>query len=461
LINGWQVVAELEHVLVSWREGGGRLASDTKNDWGAYGRKPIGLLALAAFIDAVDRQTLPGVLPLIQDDLGFSDFQFGVLGSIFVLAGVLATLPAGYMADRFRRTHLLATVLIIWSVISALNAGVQTFAQFLAIRAVLGLGETLGGPSAGSLIADYYPATLRGRAYSYRQVAPIFGLAVGLGLSGAVGALLGWRVAFLLVGPPGIVLTWWLWRMKEPQRGESDERAPAEAGVLHAAARQGFRALLPEIKTAALVPSLRTLIIGSAISTGATAGFGFWAPTFYERHTSVSVGAAGTVVGGVIAIGAVIGILTGGRITDRLRQSNPGAPMLMAGVCQTAAACIFLVTFIPVPLWIRIPGQMAGVAFLLAAVPALLSMISQVVPAEIRGISFALNTFLGSLVAAGSPLLIGWLGERFPLLVAGETVGNLQIAFALVTPLIITGALVVFYGRRFVADDIKRVEVRA
>ena len=67
----------------------------------------------------------------VQDDLGFSDFQAGFLGTAFVLAGFVAVLPAGYLADRYRRTRIIAIVLASWGAISALNAAVTSF---VAIR---------------------------------------------------------------------------------------------------------------------------------------------------------------------------------------------------------------------------------------------------------------------------------------------------------------------------------------
>ena len=130
--------------------------------WGEYGRRPLVVLSLVAMIDAVDRGILPGVLSDVQDDLGFSDFQSGVLGTAYVLAGFFVVMPAGYLADRGKRTHIIALVLLSWGLISALNSLVQNLAQFIAIRAALGIGETIDNPASQSLLADYYPTERRG-----------------------------------------------------------------------------------------------------------------------------------------------------------------------------------------------------------------------------------------------------------------------------------------------------------
>ena len=428
--------------------------NEPKATWGPYGRSPVVLLALVAFIDSVDRGILPGVLSLVQKDLGFSDTQAGFLGSVAILASFAVTIPAGYMADRLVRTRVIAVCLATWGAISALNATVRTYWQFLLVRATLGAGETIDNPASASLIADYYPADLRGRAYAYQRVAPTVGTALGLGIAGTVGDILGWRAAFLIVGVPGSILAFAVWRMREPIRGESDDR---EGEIIETAARRGLRSLWPEIQTALRVPSLRALMVGTAISLGAISGFGFFATTFYERHTALGTGGAARRAGLIILVGAIVGTIAGGRAADRARKRDPGSPMRLAGITQTIAALIFIGTFFPVPLWVRLPGQLVAVAFLVAAFPALTAMVSEVIPASIRGIAFSVSGFLGALASAGSPLLIGFVADQFPITVKGEQVGNLAIAFGAVSPLIIIGSMIVLNGRRHVADDIARV----
>ena len=407
----------------------------------------------------MDRGILNGVLELVEKDLGFSDTQLGLIGSIFVFMSFVATIPAGYMADRLRRTRVIAVTMVSWGVLSALNAGVRNFWQFLSVRAALGVGETIDNPASGSLMADYYPATTRGRAYAYQRAAPTVGIAVGIAVGGVVGDALGWRAAFLVVGVPGSLLALAVWRMTEPRRGESDVAADAadSGALLEAATRRGWKPLWREIRAAMRVRSLRALMIGTAISAGATSGFAFWASAFYGRHTSLTVSGSGGVVGGIILVGAVTGTLAGGRAADRARARDPGAPMRLAGLTQTVAAVIFFVTFMPVPLIVRLPGQIVAVAFLVAAFPALTAMTSEVVPATMRGIAFSLTGFLSALVSAASPLVVGAIADRFPIAVDGRMRGNLALAFAIVTPLIALGALVVLNGRRHVRGDIERV----
>lgn len=430
------------------------------NGWGSYGRRPARLLAAVAFIDAVDRGILPGVLTKVQDELGFSDTQAGLLGTAFVLTGFLVVLPAGYLADRHRRTRIIAIVLASWGVISGLNALVRSFWQFLAVRATLGVGETVDNPASQSLIADYYGLDVRGRAFALQRATPFFGQALGLALAGGVASLLGWRWAFLIVGVPGSLLAVAVWRLPEPRRGESDAaprepqaHLPVSAPVLPDR-DAGAAALMRDVRDAIRVRTLRSLMVGSAIAAGALSGLGFWAAAFYERHTSLGSGGSAGLAGLLILVGAIAGTFVAGRVVDRVRHRYAGAPMLLAGACQAVGAALLMPTFLDVPIWVRIPVQGVAVAFIVGGLVAIPVMITEVVPAAVRGISFSVTGFLSAVAGAASPLLIGVIADRFEFMVDGEVKGNLANAFLIVTPLVFVGAFVLLRGRRHVDTDI-------
>jgi MFS family permease len=423
-------------------------------EWGRYGRRPLRILALVALIDAIDRSILPGVLSKVQDDLGFSDLQAGLLAGGPVFAGFLVVLPAGYLADRYRRTRIIAIVMASWGVISALNAAVVGYGQFLAVRTVLGVGETVDNPASASLVADYYRPDIRGRAYAFQGVAPIIGGALGVALGAGVGQVFGWRWAFLLVGAPGSLLALAVWRLPEPERGEHDlAGVDADTAAAVVVQQNGVRALLHDVGLTFRIRTLRSLMIGTAIATGALSGINFWAPSFLERHAGLSGGAAGGVVGGLILGGAIAGTIVGGRLSDRLRGRDAGAPMVVAAVTQSIGALVLMPVFADVPLAVRIALAGVGVLFIVAGFPALRAMVAEVVPANIRGIAFSVTGFLSALAAALSPLLIGAISDRFDFEFEGKTVGNLAYAFAIVMPLVFVSAIVLMRGRRHVEGD--------
>jgi MFS family permease len=115
---------------------------------------------------------------------------------------------------------------------------------------------------------------------------------------------------------------------------------------------------------------------------------------------------------------------------------------------------ILMVTFLPVPLWVRLPAQTFAVACIVGGLLPLAVMISEVVPAALRGAAFSITGFLGALAGAASPLAIGFIADRFEIVVDGEPKGDLAKAFLIMTPLVLIGGLVVLKGRRHVAGDL-------
>ncbi len=419
------------------------------------------ILALVAFVDAVDRGILPGVIEEVQADLGFSDTRIGVLAAAFVVVGIVVSLPAGYLADRGRRTRIIAVVLASWGVVSGMNALAQNFWQFLAVRMTLGVGETIDNPASSSLLADYYAPDRRGRAFALQRLAPIVGTAVGLGLGGLVGSTLGWRWAFLLVGVPGSLLAVAMWRLPEPTRGEHDRADGSEhdAGEAVAASERGPRALVDDVRRALRIPTLRAILVGSAVGSASLQGIGFWASAFYERHTSIGASGADGVVGVVVALGAVGGIWLTGRLVDRRHGGRADAPMTIAGSAHVAGSVLLVVSFLQVPLWVRMPLHLLAVGCVVGGLLALTVMTVRVVPASLRGTAFSLSTFIGSLGAAFSPLAIGAIADRFDIVVDGQVKGDLAKAFLLITPMVTIGGLIVLRGRRHARGDVQAATI--
>jgi MFS family permease len=197
--------------------------------------------------------------------------------------------------------------------------------------------------------------------------------------------------------------------------------------------------------------------VGSALAAGALSGIGFWAKTFFVRHTTLTSSQASLLTATLLLAGAVAGTVLGGIATDRLRGRVRGAPMLVAGLTQVAGSAVMIVVFVDVPLGVRIVASLIGASLIVAGFPALTAMTAEVVPAAIRGLTFSVTTFLSALVSAASPLLIGFIADQFEFVTkSGVVKGNLANAFLIVTPLVFLGGLVVLRGRRHVEEDTTR-----
>ncbi len=189
---------------------------------------PMFFLAGVNLVDQIDTAIVRGVLPILEDEWGLSDLQLGSLGFVFVFVSAIATIPAGWLADNFRRTRIIGWTMASWTALLALSATAVNYVHLLGARSVMGIGQAFDDPASTSLIGDYYPPSMRARVFSLQQVAIFVGGGIGLGLGGFVGDTFGWRWAFVVVGMPGSLLAIAAFRLREPVRGDVDRAA---AGV--------------------------------------------------------------------------------------------------------------------------------------------------------------------------------------------------------------------------------------
>lgn len=434
--------------------------------WGRYGKRPLVVLCLVGLIDAIDRGVLPGVITLVQEDLGMSDFQAGLLSSAIIIATFVCAVPGGLLADRKDRRSIIALVLLIWSGASALSGAVRSFPQLFVVRAGLGVGDALNDPAAQSLIADYYPPEVRGRAYGWHRVVPTAGVAVGAAIGGGLGALFGWRVAVLAVAVPGVFVAILVRRLPLPARGEHEQAAPAPA-TLPATSPEGETAVpsaegpslstRQSLKACLSVPSLRALLVATAITNAALSALGFWGIAYHERASGMSGAQAAALAGGVILIGAILGGVGGGLAADRLRTRVRGSAMLLGGTTSAAGTLLLLLSFTDgIPVYtVRLPLQMVAVGLIVAALPALTAMTTEVVRPPLRGTAFGLLKLFANLFAAAAPPLIGAIADtRQVVLRDGDEAGDLGFAFRVTVWLVLVGSALLLWGRRHVEADL-------
>jgi len=415
--------------------------------WGKYGGRPLFVLCLVGLVDAIDRGVVPAVLPKIQRDLHVSDSAAGLLYTTLIVATVLVAVPAGVLSDRKDRRVLITAVLAIWSVTTALAAGVTRFWQLLVLRSGLGVGDAVNDPAVQSLVADYYPPDIRGHAYAFQRVAPTVGLALGTALGAALGAAFGWRVAVLAVAVPGMTVALLVRRLPLPPRGAADHHESSGERL------GGWSA----VSTALRVPSLRYLLVAAAVINGILSALGFWSLSYYVRSSGLSEGAAGGAVGGLILVGAIAGGIGGGLLTDRYRHRVVGWPVLLSGLVTGSGAILLTVSFFEgLPLYaVRLPVQMLAIALIVASLPPITVIAAEVVPPALRGTSFGLLKLFANVLGAVAPWIIGAIADTHRFLDSdGERVGDLGFAFRIVTPMALVGSGLLLWSRRHFDDDV-------
>jgi len=190
------------------------------------------LLGLSVLINYIDRSNLSIAAPLIQDELGISASQLGALLSAFFYTYALLQIPAGWLVDRFDVKWVFALGFFIWSAATAVTGVLHGFVALLAIRVVLGVGESVAFPAYGKILGTHFQESNRGFANSVIIAGLALGPAIGMLLGGNFVGRFGWRPFFVTLGLAGLLwlVPWWAWM---PRSAPSSPRMSNQrSGVL-------------------------------------------------------------------------------------------------------------------------------------------------------------------------------------------------------------------------------------
>ncbi len=315
----------------------------------------LGVLVVVYTFNFIDRQILSILLEPIKLELGLSDTALGLLtGFAFALFYATLGIPIARYADKNNRRNLIALALAIWSGMTALSGLAQNFWQLLAARIGVGVGEAGCSPPAHSMIADYFPAENRATALGIYSLGIPVGILFGFLAGGWLNEFFGWRVAFFVVGIPGLILAVLVrLTLAEPTRGMAEGRIDSgeQPGVM-----ETFRFMWRK-------KSFRHLAFGGALTAFVGYGLVTWVPSFLVRSHGMETGEIGTWLGLILGIPGGIGIAAGGWMADKLGSRDTrwylwvvsvalliGAPFAFGVYLSDSALAALLFLIVPVAL---------------------------------------------------------------------------------------------------------------
>lgn len=358
------------------------------------------LLSINLF-NLIDRQVLAAVEPDIRRDVLLitdendpnAKFFMGLLSTAFLVTYMIAAPVFGWLSVRMSRWLLIGIGVAVWSLASGFSGLVTSYWFLLLTRCFVGIGEAAYGPVAPDMISDLYPVKQRGRVMAWFYMAIPVGGALGYALGGqtAISAL-GWRWAFYLVVPPGILLGLLCLLMREPARGLTT-------------VRHGWAAYRTLLQTRSYV--LDTL--GMTAMCFTIGGLAYWMPAYLNEHKVASVGPidARTVFGAITVLAGLTATLAGGIVGDKLRDRYPGSYFLVSGIAMLISCpMVLLILETPFP-WAWVWVFLAVFCLFFNTGPTN-TILANVTHPQIRATAFALNILvIHGLGDAISPPVIG------------------------------------------------------
>ena len=274
------------------------------------------MVTMAVFINYIDRGNLATAAPLLQDEMHLSASQLGVLASAFYF-GYVPFMPAtGWLAERYGAQVVLAAGVAIWSIATLATGFVSGFFALLALRILLGIGESVGFPCASKLIAGAVPVSQLGVANGVFSFGYLLGPAVGTFIGGLMMAAYGWRPVFIVFGILSLLWVWPLLRMKPAP-------VPADAA--------------PESETP---PSFPVVLKQRALWGASMGHFALnytyyfilaWLPFYLVKERGFSITAMASIAAWAYLLNAVCALLMGWA-TDRWIRSGRSTTVIYKGV---------------------------------------------------------------------------------------------------------------------------------
>ncbi len=362
----------------------------------------LGLLTFVGAFNYVDRTVISLLLELIKQDLQLSDSQLGLLtGFAFSLFYGVAGIPIARWADRGNRNIIVTVTTGLWSAMVVLCGLAGNYTQLLLARVGVAVGEAGCLPTAQSLIADYFNRAERPHAMAIYWLCSPIAVIIGYLGAGWLAELMGWRMTFVILGIPGILLALLAkLTLREPRLKQTrplDIEHPSFKVVLATLWQQN---------------TFRYITIGFCVSYFFSAGTGIWLPTFFIRSHGMTIGELATWLTLAVGVGGLIGTYLGGFLASRYAAGKEGLQLKVVGFLNAFVGLLFIMVYLSSNKYIALALYTAAMIFLhMCSAPAF-AVIQSVIDERMRSTALAIKFLLANLIGLGlGPLATGVLSD--------------------------------------------------
>lgn len=405
----------------------------------------LGSLLMVYIFNFIDRSIINILTEPIKQSFQVEDWQMGLLGGpAFAILYTMLGIPIARMAERFHRVWIIAISVFVWSLMTALCGVAISFFVLFLFRVGVSVGEAGCTPPAQSLIADYFTPKSRATAVSiYALGVPLGGMFAAIFAGFIVGNLdgpslaamfeawgwtwalgladwqnvEGWRVAFILVGFPGVLLALIVkLTIKEPPRGYSD---PPE---LHQLKRTSMGEVF---KILTKIPTFWHIVVGATVASFVGYGVAQFTTSFLVRTHGLDLQTAAVLFGVIIGLMAALGVFMSGYLADRMAVRHPRALSWMPALGMGISVPLYAVGFLAPTVWLALPPLMAAATLHYFYLGPMYAIVGGVVDSRMRATSVAVTLFIVNLLGYGlGPPLIGFLSTFLKdVFLAGNELG--------------------------------------
>uniref|UniRef100_A0A4X2L0T3 Protein spinster homolog 1 n=1 Tax=Vombatus ursinus TaxID=29139 RepID=A0A4X2L0T3_VOMUR len=361
----------------------------------------VGVLCYINLLNYMDRFTVAGVLPDIEQFFGIGDSSSGLIQTVFISSYMVLAPVFGYLGDRYNRKYLMCGGIAFWSLVTLGSSFIprERFWLLLFTRGLVGVGEASYSTIAPTLIADLFVADQRSRMLSVFY----FAIPVGSGLGYIAGSKVkdvagDWHWALRVTPGLGMIAVLLLFLVvREPPRGAVERHSDTPP--------LSPTSWWADVRALARNPSFVLSSLGFTAVAFVTGSLALWAPAFLLRARVVlgetppclpgdSCSSSDSLIFGLITcVTGILGVASGVEISRRLRHTNPRAdPLVCAAGLLGSAPFLFLA--------------------LACAQGSIVVTYYVVIPTR-RSTAEAFQIVLSHLLGdAGSPYLIGLISDR-------------------------------------------------
>jgi ACS family D-galactonate transporter-like MFS transporter len=388
--------------------------------------------------------------PALVRELAIGPEVMGLIFSAFSWTYALAQIPGGLVLDRLGARLTYGLSLALWSLTTALHGLMTSVTGLFSARLALGLAEAPCFPANSRILATWFPQTERARANGVYSVGQYVGLGFMIPLLTYIVAALGWRALFFLFGGLGVLFAfYWYAVYREPHESGRVNQSELD----HIAAGGGL-----DTKTARFVlswPAVAALIkkrqilgasIGQFCGNSTLVFFLTWFPSYLATERGMDWMRSGFAAS-LPYIAASIGVLVGGIVSDGIIRRTGSATLgrkapIITGLLLTSTMVLANFTTSNT----LVIGIMSLAFFGQGMVNLGWTLIADVAPKQLMGLTSGVFNFCANLAGIVTPLVIGF--------VLGAT-GSFYFALAYIAALGLIGAAAYV----FIVGEVKRVEI--